>query len=89
MKKLETALNELGLTQSFFDELKAELETEKLVAENGLLSATKDDVEDEYNHLEASTDDEVDELTDCILHDVDYDEVLERIKNKRIKWAIC
>ena len=61
MKKLETALNELGLTQSFFDELKAELETEKLVAENGLLSATKDDVEDEYNHLEASTDDEVDE----------------------------
>lgn len=34
---------------------------------------------------DATTDDEVDELTDCILHDVDYDEVLERIKNKRIK----
>lgn len=34
---------------------------------------------------DATTDDEVDELTDCILHDVDYDEVLERIRNKRIK----
>jgi hypothetical protein len=34
---------------------------------------------------DATTDEEVDELTDCILHDVDYDEVLERIRNKRIK----
>ncbi len=32
----------------------------------------------------ATTDDEVDELTDCILHDVDYDEVLNRIR-ERIK----
>jgi len=32
----------------------------------------------------AETDDEVDELTDCILHDVDYEEVLKRIK-ARIK----
>ena len=34
---------------------------------------------------DAKTDDEVDELTDCILHDVDYEEVLERIRKKRIK----
>lgn len=34
---------------------------------------------------DATTDDEVDELTDCMLHDVDYEEVLERIRKMRIK----
>ena len=34
---------------------------------------------------DATTDDEVDELTDCMLHDVDYEKVLERIRKMRIK----
>ncbi len=62
MNKLENALAELGLKQSFFDELKAEIETEKLVTENGLLSTTKEDVSDELEHLDTSVnEDEIDE----------------------------
>ncbi len=62
MNKLENALAELGLDQSFFDELKSEVETEKLVTENGLLAPAKEDVEDELEQLDTSPDeDEVDE----------------------------
>jgi hypothetical protein len=62
MNKLENALACLGLNQSFFDELKSEIETEKLVTENGLLTATKEDVEDELEQLPAEVDsDPVDE----------------------------
>ena len=60
MNKLENALAELGLKQSFFDELKAEIETEKLVTENGLIASTKEDVEDEFEYLEGE------EITDPI-----------------------
>ena len=62
MKKLSEALQELGLDQSFFDELKAELEAERIVTENGLIATSKEDVEDEYNQLHTKKDeDEVDE----------------------------
>ena len=62
MKKLSEALQELGLDQSFFDELKAELEAERIITENGLISISKEDVEDEYNQLHTKKDeDEVDE----------------------------
>jgi hypothetical protein len=62
MNKLENALACLGLNQSFFDELKSEIETEKLVTENGLLTATKEDVEDELEQLNSPLDeDDVDE----------------------------
>jgi hypothetical protein len=62
MNKLENALACLGLNQSFFDELKSEIETEKLVTEYGLLTATKEDVEDELEQLPAEVDsDPVDE----------------------------
>jgi hypothetical protein len=62
MKKLSEALQELGLGQSFFDELKSEVETEKLVAENGLLATTQEDVEDEFEQLETEVDsDPIDE----------------------------
>ena len=62
MKKLSQALEELGLDQSFFDELKAELEAERIVTENGLIATSKEDVEDEYNQLHTKKDeDEVDE----------------------------
>lgn len=62
MKKLSEALQELGLDQSFFDELKAELEAERIITENGLIATSKEDVEDEYNQLHTKNDeDEVDE----------------------------
>ena len=62
MKKLSEALEELGLDQSFFDELKAELEAERIITENGLIATSKEDVEDEYNQLHTKKDeDEVDE----------------------------
>ena len=62
MKKLSQALEELGLDQSFFDELKAELEAERIITENGLIATSKEDVEDEYNQLHTKKDeDEVDE----------------------------
>ena len=62
MKKLSEALQELGLDQSFFDELKAELEAERIVTENGLIATSKEDIEDEYNQLNTKKDeDEVDE----------------------------
>ena len=62
MKKLSEALQELGLDQSFFDELKAELEAERIITENGLIATSKEDVEDEYNQLHTKKDeDEVDE----------------------------
>jgi hypothetical protein len=62
MNKLENALCALGLDMDFFDELKSEIETEKLVTENGLLPTTKEDVEDELEQLDTSLDeDEVDE----------------------------
>ena len=62
MKKLSEALQELGLDQSFFDELKAEIEAERIITENGLITTSREDVEDEYNQLHTKNDeDEVDE----------------------------
>ena len=62
MKKLSEALEELGLDQSFFDELKADLEAERIITENGLITTSKEDVEDEYNQLDTkNNEDEVDE----------------------------
>ena len=63
MIKLEKALKNLGLTKSFYDELKAELDTEKLVADNGLIASSKEDVTDEVNQLDAEIEkaDETDE----------------------------
>lgn len=62
MKKLSEALQELGLDQSFFDELRAEIEAERIITENGLITTSREDVEDEYNQLHTKNDeDEVDE----------------------------
>ena len=62
MNKLENALCALGLNMDFFDELKSEVETEKLITENGLLSTSKEDVDDELEQLDTSPDeDEIDE----------------------------
>ncbi len=73
MNKLQNALAELGLDQSFFDELKSEVETEKLVAENGLLATTQEDVEDEFEQLETEVDtDPIDEDDE---NQIDMDEI--------------
>ena len=42
MKKLSEALQELGLDQSFFDELKADIEAERIITENGELFTNDD-----------------------------------------------
>ena len=62
MIKLEKALADLGLDRSFFDELKADVEAERIVTENGLLPTTKEDVEDELEQLDTEVDtDPIDE----------------------------
>jgi regulator of replication initiation timing len=62
MIKLEKALAGLGLKQSFFDELKADLEAERIITENGLLPITKEDVKDELKQLDTEVDtDPIDE----------------------------
>ena len=77
MKKLSEALASLGLDQKWFDELKAEQETEKIVSENGLLSSTKEDVEDELNQLDVTLEsaDENDES------EVDMNELSPSMRN--------
>ena len=62
MIKLEKALADLGLDQSFFDELKADIESERIITENGLLPVTKEDVKDELEQLDTEVDtDPIDE----------------------------
>ena len=58
MNKLDNALCALGLDINFFNELKADVETEKLVTENGLLKTTDADVKDELEQLDTSVDDD-------------------------------
>jgi hypothetical protein len=62
MIKLEKALAELGIDRSFFDELKADLESDRIIVENGLLPTTKEDVKDELEQLDTEVDtDPIDE----------------------------
>mgnify|MGYP001565807645 FL=1 len=62
MIKLEKALAELGIDRSFFDELKADLESDRIIVENGLLTTTKEDVKDELEQLDTEVDtDPIDE----------------------------
>jgi hypothetical protein len=52
IKKLSNALEELGLSEDWFNQLKGEQEAEKIIVKNGLLPSTGEDVEDEYEQLE-------------------------------------
>ena len=56
MTKLENALCALGLDMDSFNELKSEVEAERLVADSGLLPATQEDVEDEFEQLDTEVD---------------------------------
>ena len=58
MNKLENALACLGIDASTFGEWKADVETHKLVAENGLLKTTDADVKDEFEQLNTSVEDD-------------------------------
>ena len=71
IKKLSEALEGLGLTEKWFNELKAEQEAEKIVIENGLLSTTGEDVKDEYEQLDA----EVEEIDEDDENNVDMKEI--------------
>ena len=62
MNKLENALGALGLDMDFFNEMKSEIQTEKLVTEHGLLKATDEDIKDEFEQLDTSVEeDSIDE----------------------------
>jgi hypothetical protein len=52
MKHISQALSELGLDQNWFNELKSEVESDKTFSENGLLTTTREDVEDEFGQLD-------------------------------------
>jgi len=58
MNKLENALACLGIDPSTFEEWKADVGTDKLVAENGLLKTTDEDVRDELGQLDTSVEDD-------------------------------
>ena len=62
MNKLKNALGALGLDMDFFNEMKSEIQTEKLVTEHGLLKATDEDSKDEFEQLDTSVEeDSIDE----------------------------
>jgi hypothetical protein len=78
MNKLEKALAELGIDRSFFDELKADLEAERIVTENGLLPTTKEDVKDELKQLDTEVDaDPIDEDDE---NQIDMDAISPRMR---------
>jgi len=58
MNKLENALACLGIDPSTFEEWKADVGTDKLVTENGLLKTTDEDVRDELEQLDTSVEDD-------------------------------
>ena len=58
MNKLKNALGALGLDMDFFNEMKSEIQTEKLVTEHGLLKTTDEDVRDELGQLDTSVEDD-------------------------------
>jgi len=58
MNKLENALACLGISADTFEEWKSEVQTDKLVTENGLLPATDEDVKDELVQLDTSVEDD-------------------------------
>tara|TARA_R110000751_G_scaffold119705_1_gene220276 strand:+ start:88 stop:336 length:249 start_codon:yes stop_codon:yes gene_type:complete len=78
MNKLEKALAGLGLKQSFFDELKADIEAERIITENGLLPITKEDVKDELEQLDTEVDtDPIDEDDE---NQIDMDAISPRMR---------
>ena len=91
MNKLEKALAGLGLKQSFFDELKADIEAERIITENGLLPITKEDVKDELEQLDTEVDtDPIDEDDDTIkiANTLDYEDWEGKSEDKPVPYGI-
>jgi len=53
MIKLKDALKNLGLTQEFYNDLEADVQSDNILAQTGLIQSTKEDVTDEVNQLDA------------------------------------
>ena len=84
IKKLSKALEELGLSEDWFNQLKAEEQAEKIVVENGLLPSTGEDVDDEYEKLEANVE-KVDENDESLVDMNDISPTMRNLYSRKIK----
>ena len=84
IKKLSKALEELGLSEDWFNQLKAEEQAEKIVVENGLLPSTGEDVDDEYEQLEADVE-KVDENDESLIDMNDISPTMRNLYHRKIK----
>lgn len=84
IKKLSKALEELGLSEDWFNQLKAEEQAEKIVVENGLLPSTGEDVDDEYEQLEADVE-KVDENDESLVDMKDISPTMRNLYHRKIK----
>jgi len=84
IKKLSKALEELGLSEDWFNQLKAEEQAEKIVVENGLLPSTGEDVDDEYEQLEADVE-KVDENDESLVDMNDISPTMRNLYHRKIK----
>tara|TARA_Y100001938_G_C7886436_1_gene327620 strand:- start:301 stop:558 length:258 start_codon:yes stop_codon:yes gene_type:complete len=84
IKKLSKALEELGLSEDWFNQLKAEEQAEKIVVENGLLPSTGEDVDDEYEQLEADVE-KVDEDDESLVDMNDISPTMRNLYSRKIK----
>ena len=84
IKKLSKALEELGLSEDWFNQLKAEEQAEKIVIKNGLLPSTGEDVDDEYEQLEADVE-KVDENDESLVDMDDISPTMRNLYHRKIK----
>ena len=84
IKKLSKALEELGLSEDWFNQLKGEQEAEKIVVKNGLLPSTGEDVDDEYEQLEADVE-KVDENDESLVDMKDISPTMRNLYSRKIK----
>ena len=84
IKKLSNALEELGLSEDWFNQLKGEQEAEKIIVKNGLLPSTGEDVEDEYEQLEADVE-KVDENDESLVDMNDISPTMRNLYSRKIK----
>lgn len=84
IKKLSNALEELGLSEDWFNQLKAEEQAEKIVIKNGLLPSTGEDVDDEYEQLEADVE-KVDENDESLVDMDDISPTMRNLYHRKIK----
>jgi hypothetical protein len=84
IKKLSNALEELGLSEDWFNQLKGEQEAEKIIVKNGLLPSTGEDVEDEYEQLEADVE-KVDENDESLVDMNDISPTMRNLYHRKIK----